>query len=131
MALTTPIPADPAEAQQPESRSALLFISGLGSSEINTSADGIAGRVSHALNRRAAQRKATYAVLPGSNQVQLAEDVSLARATIQRTAPDEPSTALDVWHLATAEGAASRGYGDSKLYVKALRGAPDRRSIRA
>jgi hypothetical protein len=122
MAVTHPVRSDEDPKDQPEVRSAVLFISGLGEATVDQSAEGIAVRMGHSLNRYAGERKATYAVLPGATEVRTTGDLKLERATIQRTAPDGSTAALDVWRLATSEELTD-DYEQASLWVKLYRGA--------
>ena len=109
------------QAKEIEHRSAILFISGLGESAADQSADGIATRIAHALNRNATEVKAKFAVLPGANEIKISKDLTLARATVRRTAPDGSTAALDVWHLPTADELIG-DYEQSSVAVKVMRG---------
>ena len=122
MAITSTGEAPAGVEQQPEHRSAIVFISGLGAAQAIPTAAGVASRIAHALNWAAKERRATFAVVPGAREEKLPGDVTIGSATVRRSDPDGSSSAVDVWLLATADELVGE-YEESKLSVKLLRGA--------
>ncbi len=117
-----PVPLEADGQKKVEHRSAILFVSGLTESGPDQTAEGVASRLAHALNWNAREGKAKFTVLPGSNEINISDQLTLGQATVERTSADGTKTALDVWRLPTSQEL-TEDYDASTLMTKVARGA--------
>lgn len=121
MAVVDERPAEQARTEQVVPRSALIYIGGLGEASIDQSVEGIAKRVAAELDRAATTGAATFAVELGTKQQDLDGGLRLDQAVVVRSDAGEPTAAVDVWRLTTAQTLTAR-YAEAGPLRRAMMG---------